>query len=203
MKTELNVFFKMQQKDDKKEILKFEIKGNDGENAANELYNLAGSIIVFEIEGCAAGETTAEFMNIQRDSKKTVMKFAIKGDSEEKAQELYKFAGRNVKMTVQPSQMSIEEFYEDDHDGLEYTVNADGTVDVDTDQLSMDDVAAPQEADELSDEGSEKVADLEQERKRRGRPKKNAYAYPAPDESTPDEGADEEALPTPDDGLPF
>ncbi len=26
-KTQLNVFFKMQQKDDKKEVLKFEIKG--------------------------------------------------------------------------------------------------------------------------------------------------------------------------------
>jgi hypothetical protein len=215
MKTELNVFFKMQQKDDKKEILKFEIKGNDGENAANELYNLAGSIIVFEIEGCAAGETTAEFMNIQRDSKKTVMKFAIKGDSEEKAQELYKFAGRNVKMTVQPSQMSIEEFYEDDHDGLEYTVNPDGTVDVPKDQLSFDEIAVAQDGDaadgdtqgtedeEADQSATDNVADLEKERKRRGRPKKNAYAYPAPDESTPDEGADEDALPTPDDGLPF
>jgi hypothetical protein len=29
MKTELNVFFKMMQKDDKKEVLKFEIKGNE------------------------------------------------------------------------------------------------------------------------------------------------------------------------------
>lgn len=140
-KIELNVFFKMQQKDDKKEILKFEIKGNDGENLANELYPLAGSIIVFNIEGCAAGETTAEFMNIQRDSKKTQMKFAIKGDSEEKAQELYKFAGRNVKLTVQPSQLSIEEFYdEDEHEGVSYTVNQDGTADVKPDQLTLDDV---------------------------------------------------------------
>ncbi|MFM1655566.1 hypothetical protein ACI7RC_26235 [Brevibacillus sp. B_LB10_24] len=149
MKTELSVFFKMQQKDDKKEVLKFEIKGNDGENAANQLYQLAGSIIVFEIEGCAAGETTAEFMNIQRDSKKTVMKFAIKGDSEEKAQELYKFAGRNVKMTVQPSQMSIDEFYgEDEHEGLEYSINPDGTVDVPDGQLSLDEVTAPESTDD-------------------------------------------------------
>jgi hypothetical protein len=28
-------------------------------------------------------------------------------------------------MTVQPTQMSIEEFYEDDRDGLEFTVNGD------------------------------------------------------------------------------
>ncbi|WP_019123623.1 hypothetical protein [Brevibacillus massiliensis] len=197
MKTELNVFFKMQQKDDKKEVLKFEIKGNDGENAANQLYQLAGSIIVFEIEGCAAGETTAEFMNIQRDSKKTVMKFAIKGDSEEKAQELYKFAGRNVKMTVQPSQMSIEEFYEEDHEGLEYKVNGDGTVDVDSDQLSLDDVAAAKEEDDLPDEVPEKVADLEQERKRRGRQKKNVQ------EDALQAAAENETWPTSDDDLPF
>ncbi|MFS0822151.1 hypothetical protein [Bacillus sp. 1P02SD] len=138
-KTELNVFFKMQQKDDKKEVLKFEIKGDDAENASNELYQLAGSIVVFDIEGCAAGETTAEFMNIQRDSKKTTMKFAIKGDSEKKAQELYKFAGRNVKLSVQPSQMSIEEFYEqNDHEGIEYNVDGNGNVSVPDGQMSLE-----------------------------------------------------------------
>lgn len=141
-RTELNVFFKMQQKDDKKEVLKFEIKGEEAENASNELYQLAGSIIVFNIEGCAAGETTAEFMNIQRDSKKTTMKFAIKGDSEKKAQELYKFAGRNVNLTVQPSQMTIDEFYEqeDEHEGIEYNVDAKGNVSVPDGQLSIDEV---------------------------------------------------------------
>jgi hypothetical protein len=143
------------------------------------------------------------------------MKFAIKGDSEEKAQELYKFAGRNVKMTVQPSQMSIEEFYADDHDGLEYTVNADGTVDVPKDQLSFDEIAAAQDGDaadgdtqgtegvEADQVATDNVADLEKERKRRGRPKKNTYAYPTPDESTPVAETDEDALSTPDDILPF
>jgi len=148
VKTELNVFFKMQQKDDKKEILKFEIKGNDSENSANALYPLAGSIIVFAIEGCKAGETTAEFMNIQRDSKKTAMKFAIKGDSEEKAQELYKFAGCNVKLSVQPSQMSLEEFYDDDHEGIEYQVHQDGTTSVTPNQMSLEDVTEVSEDSE-------------------------------------------------------
>lgn len=136
----------MQQKDDKKEVLKFEIKGNDDENASNSLHPLAGSIIVFNIEGCKAGETTAEFMNIQRDSKKTSMKFAIKGDSEEKAQELYKFAGRNVKLSVQPSQMSLDEFNEG-HEGIEYKVNQDGTAAVTPNQMSLDEVVE----DELED----------------------------------------------------
>jgi hypothetical protein len=149
-KTELNVFFKMQQKDDKKEILKFEIKGNDGENSADGLYPLAGSIIIFNIQDCKAGDTTAEFMNIQRDSKKTALKFAIKGDSEDKAQELYKFAGRNVKLSVQASQISIEEFYEEDeHEGLPYTVDKDGIASISPDQMSLDDV--PEEIEEEFD----------------------------------------------------
>ncbi|MEW4325881.1 hypothetical protein Q0N12_04305 [Rossellomorea marisflavi] len=139
-KTQLNVFFKMQQKDDKKEVLKFEIKGEEeGDESTTALYGLAGSIILFEIEGCAAGETSAEFMNIQRDSKKTAMKFAIKGDSEQKAQELYKYAGRNVNLFIQASQMSIEEFYEG-NEGLEYQVNENGNVDVSKSQMSIGEV---------------------------------------------------------------
>ncbi|MEW4223152.1 hypothetical protein [Rossellomorea marisflavi] len=139
-KTQLNVFFKMQQKDDKKEVLKFEIKGQEeGDESTTALYGLAGSIILFEIEGCAAGETSAEFMNIQRDSKKTAMKFAIKGDSEQKAQELYKYAGRNVNLFIQASQMSIEEFYEG-NEGLEYQVNENGNVDVAKSQMSIGEV---------------------------------------------------------------
>ena len=143
-KTELNVFFKMQQKDDKKEVLKFEIKGNDNENSTSNLHSLAGNIIVFSIDGCAAGETTAEFMNIQRDSKKTTLKFAIKGDSEEKAMELYKLAGCNVKLSVQPSQMSIEEFNEG-HEGIEYKVEKEGTATVAPNQMSLDDVEENEE----------------------------------------------------------
>jgi hypothetical protein len=144
---ELNVFFKMQQKDDKKEILKFEIKGSDSEKKSNSLYELAGSIIVFKIEGCAAGEVTAEFMNIQRDSKKTALKFAIKGDSEEKAQELYKYAGQNVKIEVNPSQMTIDEFYgtTDEDEGIEYTVDSRGNVEVSSDQVKLEDYEVEEE----------------------------------------------------------
>jgi hypothetical protein len=147
MTTEMNVFFKLQQKDDKKEVLKFEIRGDEEQNTT-ELYSLAGSIIIFAIDGCEAKETSAEFMNIQRDSKKTTMKFAIKGDSEKKAQELYKFAGHNVKMLIQPSQMTIEEFYEEEHEGIEYNVDGTGSVNVNKDQMSLDDVEDEQESEE-------------------------------------------------------
>jgi hypothetical protein len=139
----MNVFFKLMQKDDKKEVLKFEIKGNEDGVTEGELFDLAGSIVVFNIEGCAAGDVTAEFMSMQRDSKKTVMKFAIKGDSEDKAQQLYKYAGRNVSLSVEPSQMTIEQYYkeEEEHEGIQYNVNPDGTIDSDPDQVTMDEVA--------------------------------------------------------------
>lgn len=144
MTIQLNVLFKSMQKDDKKEVLKFEIKGNEDGVAEEGLFKLSGSIVVLSMKvggDDVCGELTAEFISMQRDSKKTVMKFGIKGDSDEKAQKLYKFAGRNVELSVKPSQMTVEEFYDEAaHEGIEYTVNGDGTVSVDTDQLSIDDI---------------------------------------------------------------
>lgn len=140
MKTSINVLFKSMQKDDKKEVLKFQIMGSEDTEAEGELFSLSGSIVVIDIKGCDAGEVTAEFMNIQRDSKKTVLKMAIKGEANA-AQQLYKFAGRNVELSVSPSQMSIEEFHGEEDEGLEYSVNSDGTVDVnDEKQVTIDEV---------------------------------------------------------------
>lgn len=135
-KVELNVLFKKMQRDDKKEVLKFEVKG-DTEQKTAMLYELAGNIVNFEIDGCEAGMITAEFAKINRDSKKTVLDFNLKGDSEEKALKLYEFAGHNVTLMVEPSQMSLEDFYEetdqdpdeDPHEGIDYTVDVTtGTV---------------------------------------------------------------------------
>lgn len=144
MTAQINVLFKSMQKDDKKEVLKFEIKGNEDGAAEEGLFKLSGSIVILSMEvggDDVCGELTAEFISMQRDSKKTVMKFGIKGDSEDKAQMLYKFAGRNVELSVKPSQMTVEEFYEEDeHEGLKYNVDKDGTVNVNKDQLSIEDV---------------------------------------------------------------
>ncbi|WP_046655306.1 hypothetical protein [Paenibacillus larvae] len=141
MSTEINVLFKSMQRDDKKEVLKFELKGNEDDGNAQKLVEMAGTIVIFNLPGLTE-EISAEFMNLQRDSKKTVMKLALKGDSEEKAIELYKRAGRNVPLMLKPSQMSIEEYYEED-EGLEYKVNSDGTVEVDQDQVTIEDVETP------------------------------------------------------------
>ncbi|WP_019536570.1 hypothetical protein [Paenibacillus ginsengihumi] len=180
MKTTLNVLFKKMQKDDKKEVLVFQVNGDELEHAQT-LVELAGSIVVLEI-GNETGEITAEFASLQRDSKKTALKFAIKGDSEEKAIKLYPFAGRNVTLNLQASQMSIEDYYGDErHEGVEYKVNGDGTVDVDTNQMTID---------EATDTEPDNVADLETERKKRGRRKKDEPAE-TDDDALPAAGEDE------------
>jgi len=170
MKTTLNVLFKKIQKDDKKEVLLFHMMGDELPHA-QALVELAGGIVVMDIEGCDAGEIMAEFASLQRDSKKTALKFNVKGDSEEKAIELYPFAGRNVTLNLQASQMSIDDYYgEEPHDGIEYRVNPDGTVDADPNQVTIDEAAV----------SAEKVSDLEMERKKRGCKKKDEAPGPLP-----------------------
>ncbi|WP_240479648.1 hypothetical protein [Paenibacillus wynnii] len=154
MKTTMNVLFKSMQKDDKKEILKFEIKGTEDASDEMDLFELSGSIVVLNLEvggDDVCGDLSAEFISMQRDSKKTVMKFGVKGDKDDKAQLLYKFAGRNVTLGVAPSQMSIEEFNEP-REGIKGTVNPDGTIDLeDKDQLTIEEIAAAEEEKETEE----------------------------------------------------
>ena len=142
-KTELNVLFKKIQKDDKKEVLEFHVQGDELPHS-QELVHLAGSIVSLEIEKSEAGKFNAEFKKIQRDSKKTVLLFNVKGDSDEKIIKLYPFAGRSIDLLLEPSQMSIDEFNEP-HEGIQYSVNQDGTAAVSPDQLSIDDVPEDEE----------------------------------------------------------
>lgn len=133
----LNVLFKKIQKDDKKEVLEFHILGDEPEYQS-ELIGMAGGIAVLEIEGI---KLSAEFKNIQRDSKKIVLKFEVKGDSGDEIIKLYPKAGFNVNLLLEASQMSLEEFYDgEEHEGIEYGVNNDGTVEVANGQLNMDEV---------------------------------------------------------------
>ncbi|MCG3418982.1 hypothetical protein [Oceanobacillus jordanicus] len=140
-KMEVKVLFKKIQKDDKKEVLEFHIQGGGLEHS-DELVTLAGNIAVLEVEGSEAGQLSTEFKSIQRDSKKTVLKFNVKGDNENKVLQLYKFAGSTVTLFLEPSQLSIEEFEEgaEDHQGIDYSVGSDETVEVAEGQVSMDDI---------------------------------------------------------------
>lgn len=218
---QLNVLFKKMQKDDKKEVLVYEVKGDDLPQA-HTLVEMAGTIVI--LAASAAGNKTseiqAEFATLQRDSKKTALKFNIKGDNEKASAEFYRMAGMNVTLSLQASQMSIDEFYDDDHEGVQYTINPDGTVDMDPNQMTMDEVAAAseqtdgseQQPDEAKQEAeaepdkepeTEKVADINKARTRRGRKKKEdqdkTEEQPAPESS----GQDELPPLAQDDDLPF
>jgi len=138
-KIELNVLFKKLQRDDKKEVLDFHVMGEKLERS-DELVLMAGNMVLLNIESSQAGEIPAEFKSIQRDSKKTVLKFEAKGDSQDQIIKLYPFAGNNVNLTIEESQMSLEEF-EEQHEGIEYSISHDGTASVThPDQVTMDDV---------------------------------------------------------------
>lgn len=145
---ELNVLFKKIQKDDKKEVLEFHVQG-DELPYSQELVKMAGNIVCIEVLDSESGKFGAEFKSIQRDSKKTALKFNVKGDSDEQMIKLYPFAGFNAKITLEPSQMSIDEFYgEEKHEGIGYNVNQDGTVEVSEGQISFDDVNERDDEDE-------------------------------------------------------
>ena len=137
---QLDVLFKKIQKDDKKEILEFHVLG-DEIDYKSELIGMAGGIAVLGIEDV---KLSAEFKSIQRDSKKVALKFEAKGDSEEKTIKLYPKAGFNVKLSLEPSQMSIEEF-EEQHEGIEYQVDGDGSVKVPDGQMNMDEIEEGEE----------------------------------------------------------
>lgn len=143
--TKLNVLFKKMQKDDKKEVLEFHVQGNELADS-EKLVSMSGSIAVLNVAESKAGEFNAEFVSIQKDSKKTTLKFNIKGDSQDKVIKLYPFAGRGVTLDLTPSQMSIDEFYDNDHEGIEYKVDKDGTASVSPDQMSLDDSEIQDEA---------------------------------------------------------
>ena len=141
-KIKLNTLFKKIQKDDKKEVLEFHVLGDELPHA-NDLVSMAGGIVMLEVTNSEAGSFHAEFKSIQRDSKKTVLKFNVKGDNEEKVIKLYPFGGHNVSIELEPSQMSFDDFYneENEHEGIEYKVEKDGTASViNPDQMSIDDV---------------------------------------------------------------
>lgn len=114
---QLNVLFKKMQKDDKKEVLMFHILSEQSKYAA-ELLSLTGKMTVLTIfnEEEEYEPISAEFLNIQRDSKKTVLKFNVITEDEDRVNAIYPAAGTNVSLLIQPQQMSIDDI-EDDVEG--------------------------------------------------------------------------------------
>ncbi|MGE7429067.1 hypothetical protein ACQKLM_13265 [Bacillus thuringiensis] len=135
-KIQLNVLFKKMQKDDKKEVLMFHVLSDELPHA-EDLLKMPGTIVFLTVEKSDVEPIGAEFATIQRDSKKTALKFNVKGDTKDKINKLYPFAGENVSIILEPSQMSIDEFYEEPHEGMEYNIKQDGTTEINPGQLKL------------------------------------------------------------------
>src|SRR5690625_1859441 len=91
-KIELDVLFKKQQRDDKKEVLDFHVMGEKLSHS-DELVMMAGNMALLHVHDSETDPIPVEFKSIQRDSKKTVLKFEAKGDTQEAMIKLYEFAG--------------------------------------------------------------------------------------------------------------
>lgn len=146
MQVTVKAHFNKQVKDSKKELVQFYVKGEDEKK--QELNQMTREVVELEIEGVDQ-KLTCEFSKTTKDSKKTTLEFIVKGDtSAEQSFNFYKKAGSDVTLNIVESQMSIDEFYDDDHEGIEYKVEKDGTVSVNPDQLSIDDVEQSEEEKE-------------------------------------------------------
>jgi hypothetical protein len=164
MQTQIQAHFNKQTKDSKKELVQFYVNGADEKKP--ELNSLCREVVELSIDGVEA-TLIAEFVKKTQDAKKTAIEFVVKGDtSAAVSYEFYRMAGADVTLTISESQMSIDEFRgEDDEDRGEYregvrgTINPDGTVDVDKNQLTFDEVAAGAEQEGM------KITDISEMRR--------------------------------------
>lgn len=125
---QINVLFKKMQKDDKKEVLMFHILSDETKHAA-DLLRLTGKMTILTISDDEGPyePIQAEFVNLQRDNKKTVLKFNVATEDVDRVNAIYPAAGTNISLLIQPQQMSIDDL-EAEHEGIEYEVGSDGTV---------------------------------------------------------------------------
>lgn len=148
MQITVKAHFNKQTKDSKKELVQFHVKGEDEKKP--EINQLTREVVELSIEGVEQ-KLTCEFSKTTKDSKKTVLEFIVKGDtSADQSFNFYKKAGSDVTLTIIESQMSIDEFYDEEpREGIQYNVQKDGTVNVD--QVTIEQVAAAVEQEELEE----------------------------------------------------
>ncbi|UHA74419.1 hypothetical protein [Paenibacillus sp. 481] len=169
----------------------------------------------------------AYFNDFNAGAKKDVIKLEIRGKlTDEQIVKLHKLKGNEVFVSLASGQMEIDDYEQNDHEGIQYKVNSDGSVDVPPAQVTIDEVTAAvdtdkaaetvadtdrkqseesepepeQEQEQEQEQGpqqepstessSDNVADITQERKKRGRSKKE------------DEQKEQPEVPTSEGGLP-
>ncbi|MEA0556487.1 hypothetical protein UOV92_23585, partial [Lysinibacillus irui] len=117
---QINVLFKKMQKDDKKEVLMFHILSDETKHAA-DLLRLTGKMTILTISDDEGPyePIQAEFVNLQRDNKKTVLKFNVATEDVDRVNAIYPAAGTNISLLIQPQQMSIDDL-EAEHEGISY-----------------------------------------------------------------------------------
>ncbi|WP_313469263.1 hypothetical protein [Lysinibacillus sp.] len=132
---QINVLFKKMQKDDKKEVLMFHILSDETKHAA-DLLRLTGKMTILTISDDEGPyePIQAEFVNLQRDNKKTVLKFNVATEDVDRVNAIYPAAGTNISLLIQPQQMSIDDL-EAEHEGISYEVGSDGTVETKKSEL--------------------------------------------------------------------
>jgi hypothetical protein len=187
-------------KKNKKESLKFTLKGDDKAGIGKQLYDLAGSIVHMQIDGCEVGTFPAEFVDIKKSAKGVVANFLLKGDlSDESSGMIYAFSGgTGVELTLEASQMSIEDFHEDEHEGLEYSIDKNGSVVVDKAQVTTDELGLTEGSDAAPDTVDPKVTNL-----RAARVTKKEKEEKARLEAEAVAAGENKPLPAADDDLPI
>ena len=156
MQVTVKAHFNKQTKDSKKELIQFYIKGEDEKKP--ELSQMTREVVELTIDGVDQ-KLTCEFNKTSKDSKKTVLDFIVKGDtSAEQSFHFYKKAGSDITLNIVESQMSIDEFYDKDHEGIAYPVDQNGTATISPDQMSLDDVPAEEDAEEGEEETEDEDA---------------------------------------------
>ncbi|MGG4452381.1 hypothetical protein [Brevibacillus porteri] len=183
-------------------------------------------------------EVKAMFQDFNAGAKKDVIKFEVKGDlTDEQIVALHKLKGGSVFVQISSSQMDMDDIEGEEHEGIKYSINEDGTVSVPANQMTIDELpkegqekaetdtggANPEETSgtdtEEDDQGEEvekgasdleelssnpdNVADTVQEPKRRGRPRKKEPTDKPESQNELEQQQESPPGQTNDDDLPF
>lgn len=139
MQITINALFNKHTRDSKKEAMTFYVKG--GAESSPELQELHRSVVVLRIKGVDAS-VTGEFKKLNKDDKKTTLEFEIKGGTAiESSGKFFSVSGTDVELTIEGTDEDVEEFREQQkeyREGLKGKINADGTVDLDENQTTLD-----------------------------------------------------------------
>ncbi|WP_312118277.1 hypothetical protein [Brevibacillus reuszeri] len=97
-------------------------------------------------------EVKALFKKFNANDKKDVIEFELKGDlSGDQLLALHKLKGGQVFVQISSSQMDLDDLEDDEHEGIKYSVNGDGTVIVPLNQMTIDEIPKEGQGDESTE----------------------------------------------------